>query len=75
MWQIKHSNCDKTQKQGLWQNSKNELVTTLINWNFEKAKKLKCHQNKQIQLWNSNFYKTQKLRLWIKTQELNLLWN
>ena len=35
----KNSNCDKTQKLKLWQNSKTQNVTKLKNWNWDQTQK------------------------------------
>ena len=47
---IKNSNCDKTQKLKLWQNSKSKMVTKLKNFNGDKTQKLKLWHNLSTQI-------------------------
>ena len=37
MWQLKNSNCDKTQKLQLWQKSKSQIVTKVQNSNSDSS--------------------------------------
>ena len=54
MTKLNNSNCDKTQKLKLWQNSKTQIVTKLKNSN--------CYKTQNCKFWqNSNCDKTQKL--------------
>ena len=60
LWQKKNLNCDKAQLLGLWQNSKTQIM--------KKSNKEKCDKTKKNsncdKLQNSNWDKTQKLKLW-----------
>ena len=64
---LKNSNCDKTQKLKLWQNSKTWIVTKLKKSNCDKNQKLKWGQNSKTEfatkLKNWNCDQTQKLKL------------
>ena len=64
---LRNSNCDKTQKLKLWQNSNTQIVTKVENSETEIVTKLK----------NSNCDKTQKLKFWqnSKTQIVTKLKN
>ena len=44
-----NSNCDKTKKNKLWQNLKDQIVTKLKNSNGAKLKKYNC-DNSQTQI-------------------------
>ena len=47
MAKLKNSNCDKTQKNKLWQNLKDQIVTKLKNSNCEeKKRRKKCDNSK-----------------------------
>ena len=46
MAKLKNSNCDKTKKNKLWQNLKDQIVTKLKNSNCAKLKKLNCENSK-----------------------------
>ena len=62
-----NSNCEKTQKFKLQQNSKTQIVTKLKNSNCEK--KLKNSNCDKIKIKKKiNFDKTQKLKLWQNTK-------
>ena len=76
MTKLKKSNCDKTQKIKLWQNSKNQIVTKLKN-QIVTTQKLKSWQNSKTEivtkLKNSNGDKTKKKNYCDKTKKLKLL--
>ena len=46
MAKLKNSNCDKTKKNQMWQNLKDQIVTKLKNSNCTKLKKLNCDNSK-----------------------------
>ena len=46
MAKLKNLNCDKTQKNKLWQNLKDQIMTKLKNSNCAKLKKLNCDNSK-----------------------------
>ena len=46
MAKLKNSNCDKTQKNKLWHNLKNQIVTKIKNSNCAKLKKFNCVNSK-----------------------------
>ena len=56
----KNSNCDKTQKLKLWQNSQNQIVTTLKNSNFDKKTKNKIVT--KLKLWQNSKCEEKKLK-------------
>ena len=64
MTKLKESNCDKTQKVKLWQNSKTQTVTQLQVWQNLETQNVK-------KFYNSNFDKTHivvKLKTFIATK-------
>ena len=46
LWQNSNSNCNKTKKNKLWQNLKDQIVTKLKNTNCAKLKKINCSNSK-----------------------------
>ena len=73
LWQkVKHSNCDKTKKITLWQNSKSQIVTKFKHSYCDKTQKLKVWQNSKTQIVTkfkkSNCDKNQKIKLWQKSK-------
>ena len=61
----KNSNCCKTQKVKLWQNSKTQIVSKLKNYNCDRKRKKKIYRTHKLKSWQNP--KTQivtKLKLW-----------
>ena len=51
MWQLKNSNCDKTQILKLWQNSETKIETKLKNQNIKKKSCKKFFGNNNLTPW------------------------
>ena len=74
MAKLKNSNCDKTKKYKLWQNSKTQIVTILQKTQIVTKLKNSNYDQTQIvaKLKNSNFTKLKKSNC-DKTQK-HILW-
>ena len=70
---LKKSNCDKTQKLRLWQNSKKSKCDK--TWKLKQSNYDKTQVVTKLKLWQkSNFDKNQnvtKIKLWSKNKETN----
>ena len=70
MTELENSNCDKTQKLKLWQNSKIQIVTKLKNSNYDNSKTQIVTKLKNQNSYNSETQIVSKLKILIcdKTQ-------
>ena len=73
--QLQKSNCDRTQKHKLWQNSKTQIVTKLKLWR-KKLKKSKCHKTQIVPNLRTQIkYQNSKTQIVTKLKNLNCVKN